>query len=219
MIDYFCKLEEGNFYHVYNHGNSRDNLFYNKGNYEYFLRKYDEYLSDYVETYAYCLLPNHFHLLVRVKESLLNASNSNRMRNPDRVSNSVRDCACGGCEDDKSKIISLQFSHFFNCYTQSVNRQQKRRGSLFLRPFKRKIITDANYLSNLVFYIHANAQLHGIIDDFRIYPWSSYDRILINTPLYLEKEKVLEWFSDKNNYMNYHSQKANFEDIEDFLIE
>lgn len=219
MIDYYCKLESGNFYHVYNHGNNRDNLFYNTGNYEYFLRKYEEYLSGYVETFAYCLLPNHFHLLVRVKDATLYPRSP---RNPDRVSNSVRVCGVSGgaCETEStSKIISLQFSHFFNCYTQSINRQRRRRGTLFQRPFKRKIITDVNYLSNLVFYIHANPQLHRIIDDFRMYPWSSYDRILLNTPADLEKEKVIEWFHDKKNYLKYHSQKTDFDEIENLIID
>jgi hypothetical protein len=61
-------LEENKFYHIYNRGNNRGNLFYNEGNYEFFLRKYDEYLSEFIDTYAFCLLPNHFHFLIGVKE-------------------------------------------------------------------------------------------------------------------------------------------------------
>ena len=68
MPNYRQPLEPGCFYHVYNRGNNGDNLFYNQENYKFFLRKYDEYLSPLVETYAFCLLPNHFHLLIRVKE-------------------------------------------------------------------------------------------------------------------------------------------------------
>jgi REP element-mobilizing transposase RayT len=55
------------FYHVYNHANGKENLFVNHGNYVYFLKKYSEHLYPYIETYAYCLLPNHFHLLIRVR--------------------------------------------------------------------------------------------------------------------------------------------------------
>ena len=60
-------LEENQFYHIYNRGNDGTDLFYQDRNYIFFLKKYDNYLSEYVDTYAYCLLPNHFHLLVRVK--------------------------------------------------------------------------------------------------------------------------------------------------------
>ena len=60
-------LLENIFYHIYNRGNNGDDVFYEARNYKYFLEKYDLYLSDFVETYAYCLLPNHFHILIRVK--------------------------------------------------------------------------------------------------------------------------------------------------------
>ena len=65
---YYPPLLPGRFFHVFNRGNNGDNLFYQERNYAYFLRKYFEYMSPVLDTYCYCLLPNHFHLLVRVKE-------------------------------------------------------------------------------------------------------------------------------------------------------
>lgn len=61
-------LEGGCYYHIYNRGINSTNLFRESQNYEFFLRKYALYLTDYVDTYAYCLLKNHFHLLIRVKD-------------------------------------------------------------------------------------------------------------------------------------------------------
>jgi len=61
-------LEFGRVYHIYNRGNNHENLFYTEENYHYFLKLYDKYLSAIFDTYCYCLMPNHFHLLVRVKE-------------------------------------------------------------------------------------------------------------------------------------------------------
>jgi REP element-mobilizing transposase RayT len=61
------KLLTNTLYHIYNHGNNKDNIFYREENYEYFLKKYFEYLFGYVDTFVYCLLPNHFHMLIRVK--------------------------------------------------------------------------------------------------------------------------------------------------------
>ncbi len=192
------RLEPGKFYHVYNRGNNRENLFYNNGNYEYFLRKYDNYLTDYIDTFAFCLLPNHFHLLVRIKDKDLSGFKN-----------------LTGLE----KRISKQFSNLFNSYAKSINIQQKRVGSLFQRPFKRIEITTTDYLANLVFYIHANPQKHKIIDDFRMYPWSSYDRILKNKPSKLNKEEVLEWFSNKDYFIKYHEQKADIEKIKNMILE
>jgi putative transposase len=115
--------------------------------------------------------------------------------------------------------VSKAFQRLFTSYAKSINIQENRHGSLFEKPFKRVEISSVNYLCNLVFYIHANPQAHGIVDDFRIYPWSSYDRILKNNPSKLKKEELLEWFEDKDNYVGYHSQKADLALIKELAID
>ena len=55
-------------YHIYNHGNASDNLFRYDENYRYFLQKYGEYITPIVHTYAFCLLPDHFHFLIQMQE-------------------------------------------------------------------------------------------------------------------------------------------------------
>ena len=62
------KLEHGQFYHIYNHGVGERNLFRDANNYEYFLELYDKYVTPVAETYAWVLMKNHFHLLVRIKD-------------------------------------------------------------------------------------------------------------------------------------------------------
>ncbi|MEQ8910285.1 MAG: hypothetical protein RIC95_13890 [Vicingaceae bacterium] len=61
-------FEEEGLYHVYNRANGNEKLFLTDDNYRYFLKKYEEYISPLVDTFCYCLMPNHFHFLVRVKE-------------------------------------------------------------------------------------------------------------------------------------------------------
>ena len=56
------------FYHIYNHANGDDNLFREQENYRFFLQQYAKYINPIADTYAYCLMPNHFHLLVKIKE-------------------------------------------------------------------------------------------------------------------------------------------------------
>ncbi len=55
-------------YHIWTHANGIENLFLNDENYFYFLEKYSLYIEPVAETFAYCLMPNHLHLMVRVKE-------------------------------------------------------------------------------------------------------------------------------------------------------
>ena len=54
-------------YHIYNHANGEENIFRSNENYYYFLKKYTEYIHPIAETHAYCLMPNHFHLMVRIR--------------------------------------------------------------------------------------------------------------------------------------------------------
>ena len=61
-------MEAGNFYHIYNHANGSENLFRNDENYNFFLRKWSQHIEPIADSYAYCLMPNHFHFLVRIKD-------------------------------------------------------------------------------------------------------------------------------------------------------
>ena len=63
-------LIAGNYYHIYNRGIDSCNLFTEPDNYEYFLSLYDKYISPVADTFAWVLMPNHFHFLIRVKEEL-----------------------------------------------------------------------------------------------------------------------------------------------------
>ncbi|MEQ9402517.1 MAG: hypothetical protein RIM99_02925 [Cyclobacteriaceae bacterium] len=186
-------LQPETFYHVYNRGINSEPIFKREENYSYFLLKYDKYISPIAETYAYCLLNNHFHFLIRTK----NEDEISRIHNPVRVNpNRVT--------RDTSKIISLQFSHFFNGYTQAFNKQNDRTGKLFELPFRRIEVGDDAYLSRLIYYIHANPQKHGLIDDFREYPHSSYHSHLSTKRTNLDRENVLTWFGGRNAYSGFH---------------
>ena len=60
-------LEHGQYYHIYNRGNNRENIFVENRNYRHFLKLYAKHITPVADTYAYCLLRNHYHFLVRIK--------------------------------------------------------------------------------------------------------------------------------------------------------
>jgi hypothetical protein len=61
-------LTPGAVYHIYNRGNNGEYIFIEARNYEYFMKLYAKYITPSVENYGYCILRNHFHLMVRIKD-------------------------------------------------------------------------------------------------------------------------------------------------------
>lgn len=192
--DFYPALVESQFYHIYNRGNNRDTIFYKHENYLYFLRKYDECLSPFVDTYAYCLLPNHFHLLVRVKnaEEVVEAARLSKFQK------------LGKSLSEVDEIISEAFRRFFMSYAKAINKQESRVGSLFQKNFKRKQIDNDRYFTTVVHYIHANPQRHRICKDYREYAHSSYGSLLADKATKLQKQKILDWFGGKEGYLKFH---------------
>jgi REP element-mobilizing transposase RayT len=128
-------IEFGKYYHIYNRGNNGENLFLTAPNYYYFLSLYDKYISSVAETYAWCLMPNHFHLLVRIKDEV-DIDFLKSEKEPKTA--------------PKKAKPENQFGHLFNAYAKAFNKQNNRHGSLFEHPFRRIEVTNEAYLKRLV---------------------------------------------------------------------
>ncbi|RYF26826.1 MAG: transposase [Flavobacteriales bacterium] len=64
------KTQDNSYYHIYNRGNNKENIFFEDENYRYFLRQFAKYLNQSCEVYAYCLMPNHFHFFIKVIDKM-----------------------------------------------------------------------------------------------------------------------------------------------------
>ncbi|HLV24036.1 MAG TPA: hypothetical protein VKY36_04590, partial [Moheibacter sp.] len=64
------KLEKGSFYHIFNRGNNKEDLFPDENGYAHFLKLISKHIIPIADVYAYCLLKNHFHLLIQIKEDI-----------------------------------------------------------------------------------------------------------------------------------------------------
>ena len=197
-------IEAGKFYHIYNRGNNGIDVFYENENYLHFLRLYDKYIEPIAETFAWCLLKNHFHLLVYIK-------NENEIIFDNLTYSTV--------ETPKIINASKQFSHFFNSYTQSINKRYNRTGSLFEKPFERKLVSFEKYFKNLIYYINNNSVHHGFVKNAIEYPWSSYNSIISEKPTKIKRNRVLEIFEGRENFISYHKNEHNLIDLNDLMIE
>lgn len=193
-------LENGKYYHIYNRGNNGINLFYEIENYIHFLRLYDKYIDPIAETYAWCLMKNHFHILVYIKET-------------EEID--ITKLEYSSTDKPKSISASKQFSNLFNAYTLAMNKRYKRAGSLF----KRKVVTSDIYFQKLIFYIHNNPVHHKFTETIIEYPWTSYGTILSTQKTKLQRDKIIESFHDLENFKYYHSINQDLDEIEDLIME
>ena len=92
---------------------------------------------------------------------------------------------------------------FFLSYAKSINKQESRKGSLFQKNFRRKIIDSEVYFTHLVGYIHNNGVHHNLCNHFEGYRWNSFKRILSDRPSKLKKQGGVEWFGSKQGYLDF----------------
>ena len=177
-------LQHGKYYHIFNRGNNRENIFLEERNYRHFLKLYTHHVLPVADTYAYCLLRNHFHLLVRIKD-------------PADLPAPL-----------KSQKPSQHFSNLFNAYAKAFNNAYHRTGTLFQRPFGRIEVSSDAYFVQVVVYIHRNPQKHGLVPDFRTWPYSSYQAILSSQPTHVQRDAVLEWFQGTDHFEDVHRYEA-----------
>ncbi len=175
-------FESGVIYHIFNRGNNQEDIFKEDKNYLYFLSLIKKYLNPLADIYAYCLLKNHFHIILRIKEDYLL---------PDKL---------------KQKPY-LAFSNLFNAYSKAINKAYNRKGSLFQEHLHRIKVNDNNYLIQLIAYVHLNPVKHHFTENFKTYIYSSYSAYMFPKSSLLDCKYILELFGDKTNFEYWHDLK------------
>ncbi len=207
------------YYHIYNRGTNGENIFIQERNYEYFLKLYEKHITPIADTFAYCLLRNHFHIAVRIKSEeeitqtlKVSSKKSLKVSAPDSAA-SLQDVNASIDESLQTKPLGIisnhyasqRFSNFFNAYAKSINVAYSRTGSLFEHPFGRVPITDDRQFWTVIAYIHQNPQKHKFVMDFRDWKYSSYGVILSTKHTIVNRNEVMKWFGNKDEYLSLHS--------------
>ena len=188
---YHDPFYKGSFYHIYNRANGIEQLFISEDNYYFFLTKIQKYLLPYCNIISYCLIPNHFHLFVQIKDTET---------------------------EDLNAFIETQFKKLFSSYALAFNKLYMRKGNLFQKGFKRIIVEDEKYFTLLIYYIHHNPIHHNLVTDFKDWKFSSYQAIISQKETHVSKDIVLEWFGGKKQFIDFHNQYRNYKEIEPFLF-
>ncbi len=172
-------------YHIYNQGNNRQPIFFNHGNYLYFLEKIKSHVAPYCHIMAWCLMPNHFHFLIGTDER------STMIKQIGSV---------------KTTALGNGFRVMESSYCRGVNRQQKRSGSLFRQHTKAKCLTEEAF-------DFAAEPFMSAPDFLNIYPAVCFHYIHQNPVKARLVSSDVEWeFSSLRDYWGLRNGKlCNFE--------
>ncbi|MFT4092976.1 MAG: hypothetical protein QM640_05000 [Niabella sp.] len=149
-------------YHIFNQGNNQSTIFHTTEDYSIFLTLIRQLIQPNSEILAWCLMPNHFHLLVYT------------------TNKSCQKIQQGGLYID---LLTNSLRKLLSGYARIYNKKYIRTGSLFRQKTKSKALTDDNrksddrlsdYLYNCFSYIHYNPVEAGLVSTPIEWEYSSY---------------------------------------------
>ncbi len=200
-------------------------MFREEENYRFFLEKYRLYITPVTETFVYCLMPNHFHLVVRIRkreviEALIRNKSNFSFSKVSNFGKAEKIIEIENIDDvDIERFLSKQFANFFSCYTQSFNKMYDRMGSLFIKNFKREVISNKEHFINAVVYTHRNPIHHGFCSSFAGWGYSSYLEITDRKSNVIAVEKTLKVFGSSELFEQVHVENLEkFNQIVDLEI-
>jgi putative transposase len=196
MSKYHIPLIPGNTYHLFNRAIGNEKLFLNENNYRYFLSKFAQHILPIADIFTYSLLPNHFHLLLRIKdEGIIIKHFELKKKKP-----------FNPVENVLSDFVMEQFSNWLNGYTKAFNKMFNRKGALFIDYLKRSVVEKDSDFTSFIFYVHKNAVHHNICIKIGEWKYDGYQSLLSEKPTLLLRNTVIEWFGSKELFIKFHNQ-------------
>ena len=185
-------FSSGNIYHVFNRCVKGQLLFYNSNNYHFFLKKIQLYLSDIVDILAWTLIPNHFHIIAKVKN--INIENLSYLEK----------CILSDPQKGIDFLVRERFRRLFLSYSHSLKKQTGINTNVFAQKFKHKLVDKNDQLTQLFFYIHANVTHHKISENWKDYEWSSYWQVIEGDCSFIDLQTTIDWFGSKEAFIDAH---------------
>ena len=218
-------LKPGHYFHLQQRSTDElPELFRAPEDYAYFLKNLTQ-LSDCLQVVAYALLPDHYHLIVRFRSlstilKIWEAEDKPLSRSiirslpvppPSRTGEvpvsflhslpkHVREIAAG-------YYLSRRFGVVLNRYSSYVGRKYEEFGTVFKRPFRRRLL-EPEVLPALLIYLHRNSRHHRVEYEYERYPHSSYRSFLSTAPTALDRALVLDLFGGREDFIEQHRRYA-----------
>jgi putative transposase len=155
IITSSMEFQENYLYHIYNRGNNKQLIFFNDDNYIFFLKKVRKFIYPVCDIINYCLMPNHFHLLIFANGKTIQTKKNGLT---------------------EKNVLSEAFRNVLSSYSQAINKQNNTTGSLFQQNTKSKCLNDGsiNYATTCFYYIHQNPCKPGLARFMEEWKYSSF---------------------------------------------
>ena len=218
------KITYGKYYHIFNRGTNKQNIFNDNDDYRHFFNLMSVFLEPIADIYAYAVLRNHFHIAIRIKKEYeIGYLNSKHAKSKDiyekwKIFYPKKDEGKLHDSDIKPKPDKM-IQHFCSTYAKGFNTKYYRSGAVFEHPYNRILVDNIHYLKRLIIYIHNNPIKHGFCNHPSDYPWTSYLSLMSIKPSKLSRKQVLGYFDNKANFKSQHKIDDKFEDIEFLFLE
>ncbi len=188
------QFEKGYIYHIYNQGNNKQKIFFDRENYIFFLKKVETQILPFADIIAYCLMPNHFHLMVLVNEvELVDIGGATLSRTPNVVSS---------MPNTLNKSIGILLAS----YTRALNKQRGISGTLFRQKTKAECINCPKGLTPS-FVIKEGVSQGNIQDPEQQYPQVCFNYIHQNPVKAKLARGDVDWeFSSARDFHNLRDE-------------
>ncbi|MDY0217209.1 MAG: hypothetical protein RBS19_09660 [Bacteroidales bacterium] len=197
-------FDQGHLYHVYNQGNNKQRIFFSEKNYLYFIEKIRNHILPYADVVAWCLMPNHFHLLLHPCDSRQATCDS-------RGATQSHPCSTHQVTSSHqmsitSKEITNGIAITLRSYTRAINVQENSSGSLFRQKTKAICLTKNDTITPT--YLNTSSgTLININTPQSQYPKICFDYIhknpvksgLVSKPENWEFSSAMEFHGIRNN--------------------
>jgi len=182
------EFTNGQLYHVFNRGNNSQTLFFSRENFVYFLARMEEYIKPYASILAYCIMPNHFHMMIEVEnerlEWLTDSPASRRTKGP-----------------PKYRTLNDSIAIMLRLYTRAMNSEDHKRGPLFHQRTKALCLTTPEFAP--VYFQNHFGELGNLSLKEKDYPRVCFKYIHLNPVIAKVVENPEDW--EFSSYPDYFS--------------
>jgi len=155
-----------------------------------------QHIVPIADIFTYSLIPNHFHLLIRIKDEKLIIRYFEWKQKKSFI----------GLENSLPGFIMQQFSNWLNGYTKAFNKMYNRKGSLFIDYLKRSCVQKESDFTSFLFYVHKNAVHHGLCKKIGKWNYDGYRSLLSEKTTLLQRDEVIGWFGSREFFIKFHTQ-------------